>query len=149
MKKILYLFIVCITIFVLHDCMATHSKIFYIPAINLYVKITANYHTDVSYLYLSQDKEFGDNYIKFKSLDKNCPDIPLHYVNGKSVEVYTNYSSIIYEIKSSNRMVYTSIDSVFRWEMQKIPKIIVYGRGLFVTFYNEGRVNEEVVNLKK
>ena len=145
MKKILYLFIVCITIFVLHDCMATHSKIFYIPAINLYVKVTANYHTDISYLYLSQNKEFGDNYIKFKSLDKDFPDIPLHYVNSKSVEVYTDNSSIIYEIKSSNRMIYTSIDSGIRWEVQKKPLIVVYGRGLFVSFFNEGKVNEEVV----
>ena len=145
MKKILYLFIVVVTIFVLHDCMATHSKIFYIPAINLYVKVTANYHTDISYLYLSQNKEFGDNYIKFKSLDKDFPDIPLHYVNSKSVEVYTDNSSIIYEIKSSNRMIYTSIDSGIRWEVQKKPLIVVYGRGLFVSFFNEGRVNEEVV----
>lgn len=145
MKKILYFFIVCITIFVLHDCMATHSKIYYIPAINLYVKVTANYHTDISYLYLSQNKEFGDNYIKFKSLDKGFPDIPLHYVNSKSVEVYTDNSSIIYEIKSSNRMIYTSIDSGIRWEVQKKPLIVVYGRGLFVSFFNEGRVNEEVV----
>jgi hypothetical protein len=125
--------------------MATHSKIFYIPAINLYVKVTANYHTDISYLYLSQNKEFGDNYIKFKSLDKDFPDIPLHYVNSKSVEVYTDNSSIIYEIKSSNRMIYTSIDSGIRWEVQKKPLIVVYGRGLFVSFFNEGKVNEEVV----
>ena len=147
MKKILYIFMVIITIFVLHDCMATHSKIFYIPAINLYVKVTANYHTDVSYLYLSQDKEFGDNYIKFKSLDRTCPDIPLHYINSKSVEVYKVNSSIIYEIKSSNRMIYTSIDSVIRWELQKKPLIVVYGRGRLVSFFNEGRVDEEVIEL--
>ena len=122
-----------------------HSKIFYIPAINLYVKVTANYHTDVSYLYLSQDKEFGDNYIKFKSLDKTCQDIPLHYINSKYVEDYKVNSSIIYEIKSSNRMIYTSIDSVIRWELQKKPLIVVYGRGRLVSFFNEGRVNEEVV----
>ena len=129
----------------LYEILYSHSKIYYIPAINLYVKVTANYHTDISYLYLSQNKEFGDNYIKFKSLDKDFPDILLHYVNSKSVEVYTDNSSIIYEIKSSNRMIYTSIDSGIRWEVQKKPLIVVYGRGLFVSFFNEGRVNEEVV----
>jgi hypothetical protein len=149
MKKLLYLFIVVITTFVLHDCMATHTKIFYIPAINLYVKVTANYHTDISYLYLSQNKDFGDNYIKFKSLDKNFPDIPLHYVNCKSVEVYTKElgDNKIKEIKSSFKMNYTSVDSVDYWKCEHLPLIIIYGRGRFISFVNEEKVNEDVVEL--
>ena len=54
-----------IVLFVLQECMITHSK-YYIPSIKLYVKVTINYHTDFSYLYLSNNKDFGDNYIKME-----------------------------------------------------------------------------------
>jgi len=148
MKKIYVLFFM-IVLFVLQECMITHSKTFYIPAIKMYVKVTTNYHSDISYLYLSNDREFGDNYIKFMSLDKNLPDIPLHYLNNNSVEVYTKGFGVskIKEIKSSSRMSYTSIDSVNYWEWKNLPLIIVYGRGRFITFINKGRVNEEVMEI--
>ena len=149
MKKLLYFGLLVFALFVLHDCMVTHSKTFYIPAIQLYVKVTTNYHTDISYLYLSYNKEFGDNYIKFESLDKRYPDIPLHLVNNKLIEVYTNEFGInkIKEIKSSSKIYYTSNDSINYWEFKNLPLVIVYGRGRHVIFINKGRKNEKVIEL--
>lgn len=149
MKKIFYFGLLMFVLFVFRYCMVTHSSTFYIPAIQLYVKVTANYHTDISYLYLSHNKKFGDNYIKFESLDKNYPDIPLHYVNSKSIEVYTKDAGInkIKEIKSSSAINYTTIDSIDYWKFKNLPLVIVYGRGCYISFINKGRKNEKVIEL--
>lgn len=137
--------ILAIIMLVLKYYVTSHSRIYYIPAIKMYVKVTANYYTDISYVYLSHSKEFGDNYIKFMSFDKNFPDIPLHYVDFKSVDIYTKNSSIIKEVKSSPRINYNLIDSVIDWKAQNKPLIIIYGRGSFVSFYNRERIDEDVI----
>lgn len=144
MKKI-YAILLFIIILIINECAITHSKVFYIPAISMYLKITSNYLTDISYLYMSPNENFGDNYVKFVSKSKNMPDIKIHFVNSKTIEVYTKLSSTIKEIISSNNLTYAKNDSTIYSKDQEKPLIIVYGRGCLIYFFNEGRVNEEII----
>lgn len=146
MKKI-YTILLFLVILIIKECAISHSKVYYIPAINMHLKITSNYLTDISYLYMSPNGNFGENYIKFVSKSKKMPDIKIHLANSRTVEIYTKLSSTIRGIKSSNDLFYAKNDSViFSKDMEK-PLIIVYGRGNLIVFFNEGRINEEIIEL--
>lgn len=146
MKKILTI-LLFIVIFIIKECVITHSKVYFIPAINMHLKITSNYLTDISYLYMSPNEKYGDNYIKFVSKSKKMPDIKMHLVNSQTIEIYTKMSSTIKEIKSSSNLIYVKNDSIYYSKDQEKPLIVVYGRGRYIYFFNEGRVNEEIIEL--
>lgn len=144
MKKV-YIILFLIVVLIIKECVITHSKVLYIPAIKMHLKITSNYLTDISYLYLSHNENFGDNYIKFISKSKKMPDLHIHIVNTKTIEIYTKLSSPIKKLKSSDNFKYVKNDSLLLSRNQKKPLIMVYGRGRIVVFFNKAKVDGDII----
>lgn len=141
--KYFIIIIALILSFIVVDCATTHSRTFYIPSLNLHVKVTINYMTDFSCVYLSHNQEFGANYIKFKSYDKNFPDLSLQYISNDSV--FVTDDPLICDIKSSKSILYTKVNS-FSKEQGK-PEIVIYGRGMFIYAYYPTTIGEKVIEI--
>jgi hypothetical protein len=73
------------------------------------------------------------------------PDLHIHIVNTKTIEIYTKLSSPIKKLKSSDNFKYVKNDSLLLSRNQKKPLIMVYGRGRIVVFFNKAKVDGDII----